>query len=108
MVLKIITSIYDLRYEDGRGGMTYKSFPLLTQTIRNIIFDEYEYVIYTDKHTYDTFSLGDVFNQQNVVIKFEELNSEYYLSTILTQSEKQNSTRVKYMIEYIVLKTILR
>jgi hypothetical protein len=82
MVLKIITSIYDLRYEDGRGGMRYKSFPLLTQTIQNIIFDEYEYVIYTDKHTYDTFSLGDVFNQQNVVIKIEELNSEYYLNTI--------------------------
>jgi len=82
MVLKIITSIYDLRYEDGRGGMTYKSFPLLTQTIRNIIFDEYEYVIYTDKHTYDTFSLGNVFNQQNVVIKIEELNSDYYLNTI--------------------------
>ena len=75
MVLKIITSIYDLRYEDGRGGMRYKSFPLLTQTIQNLIFDEYEYVIYTDKHTYDTFSLGDVFNQQNVVIKIEELNS---------------------------------
>jgi hypothetical protein len=82
MVLKIITSIYDLRYEDGRGGMRYKSFPLLAQTIQNIIFDEYEYVIYTDKHTYDTFSLGDVFNQQNVVIKIEELNSEYYLNTI--------------------------
>ena len=82
MVLKIITSIYDLRYEDGRGGMRYKSFPLLAQTIQNIIFDEYEYVIYTDKHTYDTFSLGDVFNQQNVVIKIEELDSEYYLNTI--------------------------
>ena len=35
MVLKIITSIYDLRYEDGRGGMRYKSFPLLAQTIQN-------------------------------------------------------------------------
>ena len=47
MVLKIITSIYDLNHEEGRGGMRYKSFPLLTQTIRNILFDEFEYVIYT-------------------------------------------------------------
>jgi hypothetical protein len=82
MVLKIITSIYDLRYEDGRGGMIYKSFPLLTQTIRNILFDEFEYVIYTDKHTYDLHLLGSVFNKENITIKFKELNSEYYLNKV--------------------------
>jgi hypothetical protein len=82
MVLKIITSIYDLNYEEGRGGMRYKSFPLLTQTIRNILFDEFEYVIYTDKHTYDLYLLGDIFKRDNITIKFQELNSPYYLEKI--------------------------
>ena len=49
MVLKIVTSVYELNYEDSRGGMVYKSYPLLTQTLRNIIFEGFEYVIYTNK-----------------------------------------------------------
>jgi hypothetical protein len=82
MVLKIITSIYELNYEDGRGGMVYKSYPLLTQTLRNIIFDGFEYVIYTNKYTYDKYDLSNQFNQSNVTIKLHELNSENYIKNI--------------------------
>jgi len=82
MVLKIVTSVYELNYEDSRGGMVYKSYPLLSQTLRNIIFDGFEYVIYTDQHTYDKYYLGDEFNQPNVTIKIQELNSKNYLDNI--------------------------
>lgn len=82
MVLKIVTSVYELNYEDSRGGMIYKSYPLLTQTLRNIIFEGFEYVIYTNKYTYEKYSLGNQFNQPNVTIKFKELNSEDYLNNI--------------------------
>ena len=37
---KVVTSVYELNYIDERGGSFYKSFHLLTQTIRGIIFDE--------------------------------------------------------------------
>jgi len=82
MVLKIVTSVYELNYEDSRGGMVYKSYPLLTQTLRNIIFEGFEYVIYTNQYTYDKYRLGEEFNQPNVTIKFHELNSENYLNNI--------------------------
>ncbi len=82
MVLKIITSVYELNYEDSRGGMVYKSYPLLTQTLRNIIFDEFEYVIYTNKYTNDKYNLSNKFNQSNVTIKLHELNSENYIKNI--------------------------
>lgn len=82
MVLKIVTSIYELNYEEGRGGMVYKSFPLLTQTIRNILFDNFEYVIYTDKKTYDKHHLNHYFNRKNVTIKFHELNDDFYVENI--------------------------
>jgi hypothetical protein len=78
----IVTSIYELRYVDERGGMVYKSFPLLTETIRALIFPEYNYVIYTDKATYNKYSLNTIFNTDNVVIKFEELDSEFYKTII--------------------------
>jgi hypothetical protein len=84
MVLKIITSIYELNYEEKRGGGVYKSFPLLTQTIRNLIFNDYEYVIYTNNYTYTKYNLNEVFNFPNVGIKFCELNSEYYLNNVNT------------------------
>jgi hypothetical protein len=82
MVLKIVTSVYELNYEDARGGMVYKSYPLLTQTLRSIIFEGFEYVIYTNRHTYDKYRLGEQFKQPNVTIKFHELNSENYLNNI--------------------------
>jgi hypothetical protein len=82
MVLKIVTSVYELNYEDSRGGMVYKSYPLLTQTLRNIIFEGFEYVIYTNKYTYDKYRLGEEFNKPNITIKFRELDSDYYLNNI--------------------------
>jgi hypothetical protein len=82
MVLKIVTSVYELNYEDGRGGMIYKSYPLLTQTLRNIIFEGFEYVIYTNQYTYNKYRMFDQFNLPNVTIKFKELNSDYYTQNI--------------------------
>ena len=82
MVLKIVTSVYELNYEDSRGGMVYKSYPLLTQTLRNIIFEGFEYVIYTNKYTYEKYGLGNQFNQPNVTIKFHELDSDNYMNKI--------------------------
>ena len=79
---KIVTSVYDLNYIDERGGALYKGFDLLTKTIRNIIFPNYEYVIYTDKKTYDRHNLSIVFNQPNVQIKFHELDSEFYINVV--------------------------
>jgi hypothetical protein len=78
----VVTSIYELNYCEERGGSFYKSFSLLTQTIRNLIFDDYEYVIYTDDFTYKKHDLSSVFPQKNVTIKIVELNSDYYLNIL--------------------------
>jgi|688.fasta_scaffold236797_3 hypothetical protein len=80
--MKIVTAIYELVYEGSRGGGVYKSFPLLTETMRNIIFEDFEYVIYTNKDTYQKYNLNNYFNKPNIEIKFVELNSEYYLNKI--------------------------
>jgi hypothetical protein len=80
--MKIVTAIYELVYEGSRGGGVYKSFPLLTKTMRNIIFEDFEYVIYTNKDTYQKYNLNNYFNKPNIEIKFVELNSEYYLNKI--------------------------
>jgi hypothetical protein len=78
----VVTSVYELNYETLRGGGVYKNFELLTETIRALIFDEYNYVIYTDKKTYDKHNLSEVFKHPNVKIKFQELNSEFYTTKI--------------------------
>lgn len=78
----IVTSMYELRYVDERGNMVYKSFPLLTETIKALIFPEYEYIIYTDEFTLNKHSIRNEFNAPNIKIKIEELNSEYYLKNI--------------------------
>jgi len=80
--MKIVTSIYELKYVNERSGQTYKSLPLLTKTINNIIFDEFEYVIYTDEKTYSKYNLGEIYNRPNIKIKKEELNSEFYTKSI--------------------------
>lgn len=79
--VKIVSSFYELESETERGGFIYKSFPLLTLTIREIIYDDFDYVFYTDKKTYlkyenDIRSWTD--NKPNVKIKFCELNSDLY------------------------------
>jgi hypothetical protein len=75
---KIVTGVYELNYNKVRGGGVYKGFDLLTKTIRNIIFDDYEYIIYTNKSSYEKFNLGNLFKRDNITIKIVELNGEYY------------------------------
>ena len=72
---KIISSIYELNYVKERNGERYKNFPLLVATIKNIIFPEYNYVLYTDQNSYDKFNLKEEFNYPNVEFKFVELNT---------------------------------
>lgn len=74
----IVTSIYELNYIQDRGGAVYKGFHLMTETIRSIIFEEYNYVIYTDNSTYVKYNMSEVFNYPNVEIKFCELNDVFY------------------------------
>ena len=107
MVLKIVTSIYELNYENLRGGGVYKGFHLLTETIRALIFDEYEYVIYTNKHTYDKHHLSEVFNRPNITIKIQELNSEF-IQQKLTQLGKIDFPKVRFTTEFIQYQTIWR
>lgn len=72
---KIVSAIYELNYVPERNGERYKNFPLLVATIKNIIFPEYQYIIYTDKNSYEKFNLQYEFNQPNVEFKFKELNT---------------------------------
>jgi hypothetical protein len=72
---KIVSSIYELNYVKERNGERYKNFPLLVATLKNIIFHEYNYVIYTDQNSYEKFNLQYEFNQPNVEFKFKELNT---------------------------------
>lgn len=78
----VVSSIYELKYIEERGGGLYKGFDLLTETIRAIIYDKYNYVIYTDKSTLEKYKINDIFNYPNVEIKIRELNGEYYLNTL--------------------------
>jgi hypothetical protein len=88
----IVTSIYQLRYDPVRGGEVYKNFPLLTETIRALFYDEYDYVIYTDKNSCDQFQLRELFPQSNITIKIKELNSPDFINTI-------EPTRIKRVAE---------
>jgi hypothetical protein len=74
--------MYELRYIEERGKMVYKSFPLLIETIKALIFPEYNYIIYTNKETSEKYSIKNIFNTPNITIKIEELNSEYYLEKV--------------------------
>jgi len=88
---KIVTSVYDLKYVTERGNGMYKGFDLLIKTIRNIIFDGYEYVIYTDQATMTKYNLASVFPQSNVTIKINELNGSFYTEVISPLKEKKVS-----------------
>jgi hypothetical protein len=72
---KVISAIYELKYVDGINSERYKNFPLLVATIKNIIYPEYQYVIYTDQNSYDKFNLKNEFNFPNIEFKFKELNT---------------------------------
>jgi len=73
--IKIVSSIYELNYVEQRNYERYKNYPLLVATIKNLIFPEFKYVIYTDKNSYEKFNLQQDFNFPNVEFKFKELNT---------------------------------
>jgi len=78
----VVTSIYELNYEKLIGGSIYKNFYLLTETIRSLLFDEYNYVIYTNEYTLNKYNLNDIFHRPNIEIRLKELNSETYTRKI--------------------------
>lgn len=79
---KIVSAIYELNYVPQRNSERYKNFGLLTATIRNVIFPEYKYVIYTDQNSYEKFDLKSHFNYPNVEFKFKELNTSEHCELI--------------------------
>jgi predicted RNase H-like nuclease len=88
----IVSSVYELNYIDERGGAVYKSFHLLTETLRSIIFDDYNYVIYTDQKTCEKHNLLETFKRSNVEIKFCELNSDFYLTFLDPIRQEKNKS----------------
>lgn len=78
----IVTSIYELNYENLRGIGVYKNFELLTETIRSLIFDDYKYIIFTNEFTLKKYDLLNIFNKSNIEIRIKELNSNLYLNKI--------------------------
>jgi hypothetical protein len=86
----IVSSVYELNYIQDRGGAVYKGFHLLTETIRSIIFKEYDYVIYTDKVTYDKHNLKEVFDYPNVELRLRELNGDFYTNYLEPIRLKKN------------------
>ncbi len=93
---KIVSSIYELNYINELGGGVYKGFSLLTSTLRNIIFPEYKYVIYTDQNSYKKFNLRDEFNYPNVEFKFKELNTSSFCGLINRVRQDELSKGVNY------------
>lgn len=91
----IVTAIYELYYDERRGGERYKSFDLLTHTISNLVKFDYKFIIYTDNKTYGMYDFSK-FIRENVEIRFEELNSEYYLNTINPRKNELFSIRDSY------------
>lgn len=81
-ITKIVSSIYELKYVKERNSEVYKHIYLLTRTIKNIIYPDYKYVIYTDQNSYNKFNIGQMFNYPNVEIKFKELNSSNEIEII--------------------------
>jgi hypothetical protein len=99
---KIVSSIYELNYIKNRTGEVYKNLPLLISTIKNIIFPEYEYVIYTDEHTYSKHHLKNLFNHPNVTFKFKELNTNKFINLINDIRKKELSNGMNYDRIYCV------
>jgi len=99
---KIVSSIYELNYVTERNGERYKNFPLLVATIKNIIFPDYNYVIYTDQNSYDKFNLKDEFNYPNVQFKFKELNTSPSCELIDKVRHKELSGGMNYDRIYCV------
>lgn len=104
--IKIVSSIYELNYVKERNGERYKNYPLLVKTIKNIIFPEYDYVIFTDNNSYNKFNLKNEFNYPNVTFKIVELNTSEHcelIDKIRTQelSKGMNYDRIYCVNNYL-------
>lgn len=88
----IVTSVYELKYEPERSGEVYKNFALLAETLNNLIFDDFEYIIYSNQETIKKHYLHDVYKtseRPNVKIIEKELNGEFYSNNLNPLREKQ-------------------
>ena len=88
----IVTSVYELKYESERSGQVYKNFALLAETLNNLIFDDFEYIIYSNQETINKHYLHDVYKtseRSNVKIIEKELNGEFYSNHLSPLREKQ-------------------
>jgi hypothetical protein len=88
----IISSVYELRYEPSRSGEVYKNFALLAETLNSLIFDKYDYVIYSNEETIKKHHLHEVYktkDRPNVKIIQKELNSDFYLNKVNPIREKR-------------------
>lgn len=91
--MKIISALYVSHYCTERGGSFYKSDWLLSRTLKEIIFPEYEYIIYTDKESrefphYD-FSF---YNKPNIQLIDYDINNSNLLEKFETLRQKHIST----------------
>ena len=100
----IVTSIYELHYDERRCQGGYKSFYLLTETIQALIFPEYEYVIYTDEFTVEKHEMRKIFNQKNVTLKIKELKSDFFKDKVEPIRDEQMSRDIIYDRIYSVRK----
>lgn len=78
----IVSSIYELYYEPERSGSFYKSNALLSETLDAQIFENYYYVIYTDKITSQKYDLESKYKKPNIKLVYKELNSDFYVNQI--------------------------
>jgi hypothetical protein len=99
---KVISAIYELKYVEGINSERYKNFPLLVATIKNIIYPEYRYVIYTDQNSYDKFNLKYEFDFPNVEFKFKELNTSETCELIENIRTQELSGGINYDRIYCV------
>jgi len=90
--MKIITGIFKCNYIDERTGSIYKNDALLSITIRNIIFPDYNYIIYTDRQTIESgYYDFSHYKKDNVTIK--EINlDDYALSGAYEELRKKYLT----------------
>jgi hypothetical protein len=103
MVLRtIVTSAYELNYEQERSGAVYKSFSLLTETLDALIHDDFNYIIYTDRKTSDKHNLEQKYNRTNIKLVYKELDSEFYTNIINPVRERKFQAGEKFDRIYAV------
>lgn len=79
----IVTSAYQLNFEEQRGGSPYKSFVLLTETLDALMVNNnFNFIVYTDKKTDELYNLQKKYDRPNVKLMFKELNSDTYVNVL--------------------------